>query len=136
MLVPVDFSETVLSHVHSAHHNQEHSHPIRQSFGNTGNVIPFPNCPTPKEIEADRSANDLIQTSLETTDTIAIASIASTEISTTDQISSTDQELRLKAFIQNAHRMARSGKYPNHQAMQLLNQAWETQKLLWAMHQP
>ena len=46
-----------------------------------------------------------------------------------------DRELRLQAFIQKAHQMSRSGKYPSVMALQLLDRAWEAQKLLWSLRQ-
>jgi len=45
----------------------------------------------------------------------------------------TNQELRLSEFIKFTLQQARIGRYPSNIAMQLLDRAWEAQKLLWQL---
>jgi hypothetical protein len=44
-----------------------------------------------------------------------------------------DQEIRLRAFVQFTLRQTRTNCYSPDRAMQLLDRAWEAQKLLWRL---
>lgn len=49
--------------------------------------------------------------------------------------STTDVEAHLYAFIRWALRVTSSGEYSGHLAIELLEQAWSAQKLLWQLRE-
>jgi hypothetical protein len=99
-----------------------------QSLRSQESMYPFGNYLTANQVNRHTSLNDVVS-SLCWQNYQPITYIGT--FKTTDRNSKTDIEQQLNAFISWVLRVTTTGEYSGDVAMELLDQAWMAQKLVW-----